>query len=257
MIALFTLFAVIILSITVIRIGAAALELTGLSDEVASFQAQSAFSGAGFTTTEAESVLKNPVRRRIIRILILLGSAGMTSSIATFILTFVGQSGENIAKRAGILALGLLLIFFLTRSRLLYWGMKKIIKRFLQRYTRLRIYDYREILGLSKGYNICQINVKPDSWMVGKPLEELDLDSEGILILSITRRENGDLKFVGVPEKGTVIRAGDLLTCYGRGDASKKLSQRNKGPEGDEEHREEVEEEKKLSDERKKQEGYS
>jgi hypothetical protein len=257
MIALFTFFAVIVLSILVIRIGAAALELTGLSDDVAAFQAQSAFSGAGFTTSEAESVLSDPVRRRIIRVLILLGSAGITSSIATFVLTFVGESGQSVVRRAGFLALGLLFIFLLARSKLLYRGMKKLIKRVLQKYTELRVYDYREILGLSRGYNICQINVKPDSWMVDKKLEELSLNEEGLLVLSITRQEGDEHKFIGVPQKDTEIRAGDILTCYGRGDASKKLSQRDKGPGGDEEHREEVEQEQRITDERERRGGYS
>jgi len=49
MIALFTLLTIVLMPIIVVRIGAIALELTGLSPEIASFQAQSAFSGAGFT----------------------------------------------------------------------------------------------------------------------------------------------------------------------------------------------------------------
>jgi len=73
MVALFSLLIIISLSIIVVRVGAVALELTGLSSEIASFQAQSAFSGVGFTTTESEALVSHPVRRRIIRGLILLG----------------------------------------------------------------------------------------------------------------------------------------------------------------------------------------
>lgn len=51
MIALVSLLIIVALPIIVVRIGAIALELTSLSSEIASFQAQSAFSGAGFTTT--------------------------------------------------------------------------------------------------------------------------------------------------------------------------------------------------------------
>ena len=83
MVALISLLVIITLSIVAVRIGAIALELTGLSPEIASFQAQSAFSGAGFTTSEAEVIVSHPVRRRIVRILILFGSAGLTTSIAT------------------------------------------------------------------------------------------------------------------------------------------------------------------------------
>jgi hypothetical protein len=47
MVPLISLLVIIVLSISVIRVGAVALELTGLAPEVAAFQAQSAFSGAG------------------------------------------------------------------------------------------------------------------------------------------------------------------------------------------------------------------
>jgi hypothetical protein len=75
MIALVSLLVIIALSIIVVRIGSIALELTGVSSEIASFQAQSAFSGVGFTTTESETIVTHPVRRRIIKILILWGTA--------------------------------------------------------------------------------------------------------------------------------------------------------------------------------------
>ena len=78
-----------------IRIGSVALEMTGLSREMAAFQAQSAFSGTGFTTSESEYVVSHPLRRKIIRILIFIGNAGIASAIATLVLTFIGQSKEE------------------------------------------------------------------------------------------------------------------------------------------------------------------
>ncbi|MFA5411633.1 MAG: potassium transporter TrkA, partial [Candidatus Omnitrophota bacterium] len=107
MIAIFGLLIIILLSIIVVRIGAVALELTGLSPEIASFQAQSAFSGVGFTTLESEAIVTHPLRRRIVRVLILLGSAGITTSMATLVLAFIGQSGRGIVLRGEILVLGL------------------------------------------------------------------------------------------------------------------------------------------------------
>ena len=64
MIAIAGLLTIVILSITVVRIGGIALELTGLSPEVATFQAQSAFSGAGFTTAESESIVTHPNKEK-------------------------------------------------------------------------------------------------------------------------------------------------------------------------------------------------
>lgn len=90
MISVVSLLIVLALSMLVIRIGAVAFLMTGLSEEVAQFQALSAFSGAGFTTGEAENIVKHPARRRIASLLIRLGSVGVVSSIATLLLSFVG-----------------------------------------------------------------------------------------------------------------------------------------------------------------------
>jgi len=78
MIALISLLVIITVSLIVIRMGAVALSMTGISEDMAVFQAQSAFSGVGFTTKESESVVNHPVRRRIIRLLMLMGNAGIT-----------------------------------------------------------------------------------------------------------------------------------------------------------------------------------
>ena len=85
MIALISLLVVITISITVVRIGSVALVMTGLSKDLAVFQAQSAFSGVGFTTTESGSVVGHAARRKIIRLLMLMGNAGITSAVASVV----------------------------------------------------------------------------------------------------------------------------------------------------------------------------
>lgn len=74
MLAIASLLLVIALSLLFVRVGAIALTMTGISEDVAKFQALSAFSGAGFTTGEAENVVNGPARRRIIAMLIRAGS---------------------------------------------------------------------------------------------------------------------------------------------------------------------------------------
>jgi Trk-type K+ transport system membrane component len=66
MIAIATLLAVLFLSLIVVRVAAEALVLTGISRESASFQARSAWTGTGFTTSESEQIVNHPVRRRIV-----------------------------------------------------------------------------------------------------------------------------------------------------------------------------------------------
>lgn len=220
MVALFSLLIIILLSIVVVRIGAIALELTGLSPEIASFQAQSAFSGVGFTTQESETIVTHPLRRRIIRILILLGSAGVTTSIATLVLTFVGETGKDLFIRGAILLIGVLVIFLFARSRHIYVLMRKVISKALAKWTTLRIFDYEQLLGFSEGYSISRISVRSNSWLVDKKLSELRLDKYGVLILAIYRKINKKETFIGAPTGDTEIKAKDVLICYSRKDSS-------------------------------------
>ncbi|NOK57506.1 MAG: potassium transporter TrkA [Chloroflexi bacterium AL-W] len=95
MLAIISLLLVITISIVITRIATIALTHTGLSKESARFQARSAFTGAGFTTNESESVVNHPIRRRIVLLLMLLGNAGIVTAVSSLILTFVNQSGPQ------------------------------------------------------------------------------------------------------------------------------------------------------------------
>ncbi|NJE07085.1 potassium transporter TrkA [Thermococcus sp. M39] len=242
MIALISFLLVILVSIIIVRIGAVALEMTGLSRDVAAFQAQSAFSGTGFTTSESEYVVSHPVRRKIIRILIFLGSAGITSAIATLVLTFIGKSGEE-AKQTFILLLGgLMALYLFVRSKWIDKMMRKIIRRALNKFfPSLKIYDYNQLLGISRGYSIAQIKVKKNSWLANKTLRELQLDKEGVLVLGIYRKVGEKEVYLGAPSGDTKIVPGDLIVLYGPEDVLLNLSKRVKGIKGRIEHEEAVE----------------
>ena len=75
---------VVIVSFTVIRMGAVAFKLTGMEWTVAKFQALSCFTSTGFTTKESELVVKSLQRRKIATILMIFGHAGLVTLIATF-----------------------------------------------------------------------------------------------------------------------------------------------------------------------------
>jgi len=223
MVATFSLLIIILLSIIAVRIGAIALELTGLSAEIASFQAQSAFSGVGFTTRESEAIVTHPLRRRIVRVLILLGSAGVTTSIATLVLAFMGQAGKNVVARGETLLLGLLIIFFLSRSKYIYNITKKVITVALKRWTKLRIYDYEQMFGLSEGFAISKITVHKDSAFREKQLKDLKLELEHILVLAIYRKAGAKKQLIGAPHGDEVIKVGDDLICYAPSEVINKV----------------------------------
>ncbi len=256
MIPLISFLIIIFISIIFVRIGATALELTGVSPDVALFQAQSAFSGVGFTTAESEIIVNHPLRRKIIRLMILMGSAGMTSSMATLVLTFVSGTSQTILWKAVILVVGLFGIYLFSRSKYLQKIMKRAFIKLLNRFTSLRVYDYEQMLGIGKGYTISRIVVKEDSWIANKKLKDLGLDEEGLLVLAIYRREGREEKFIGAPRGDTEIKPGDVLICYSREDVSVDIAQREKGREGDLEHKRRVREEKHLAHVREIRGGY-
>ncbi len=67
MIAIVSLLLILVLSIMVTRMAGLALTHTRLSRQSAAFQARSALACVGFTTSESEKVVNDPVRRRLRR----------------------------------------------------------------------------------------------------------------------------------------------------------------------------------------------
>mgnify|MGYP000073551448 CR=1 FL=1 len=112
------LFVTIMVAMIAVRIGGIALELTGVEQHVARFQALSAFTGTGFTTREAEQVVNFPQRRRIISVLILVGNAGIITAIASLAQTFtttLNRQPEEVALIFGQLVTAGLALYLLYR----------------------------------------------------------------------------------------------------------------------------------------------
>lgn len=102
---------VVFVSFLVVRAASIALMMTGMDENRARFQALSAFSGTGFTTKEAESVVNNPLRRRIITWLMILGNAGIVTVIVTTTSSLVTSKGYRLPINVVILLLGIYVIY--------------------------------------------------------------------------------------------------------------------------------------------------
>ncbi len=210
--AIVVLVIIISLNLLVIRIATAALVLTGMSREMARFQARSAFCTVGFTTSEAESVVSHPVRRRIIMILMLAGNVGFTSTIVTASFSFHGEGTFGMAGRVLILA-GMVTGFWaLSMSRWVDNLMFRVTSWMLSKFTTLEAHDYTTLLGFGEGYCVTEMPVDPGDWLVGKNLGTLHLTDAGVVVLGI-RRKTGE--FVGSPGAGVYVRNGDTLVVYG------------------------------------------
>ena len=94
MIAALSLLLIFAVSFFVLRLAAVALRLTGLPEQNAKFQAMSALTGTGYTTTEAEMVVNYPVRRKIIAWLMIFGNLGIVSVLSTLMISFVRTDAD-------------------------------------------------------------------------------------------------------------------------------------------------------------------
>jgi len=244
MAAIISLLVVATFSIIIVRFATIALMLTGLSKDSARFQAQSAFTGTGFTTKESESVVNHPVRRRIIITLMTLRSIGLITAISSLTLSFVAtENAQDAWIRVLWLSLGFILLIILSKSRWIDRHLTKIIKWILKKWGHIEIKDYYALLHLSGDYTVMEMEVKRDDWVAKKSLRELDLPDEGILVLGI-RRSDGT--FIGAPRGNTYIFPGDTVVLYGSRKLLLDLEERKKGREGDEAHKKAIQEQKKI-----------
>jgi len=239
MIALISVIVVIIISLLVVRVATVALVLTGLSKDLARFQARSAFTGAGFTTTESEQVMRHPVRRRIVMLLMLLGNAGLVTAATSLIISFTNLDQEEPGLtdsfwfRLLVLVVAIVLLWMAAYSKWLDRQLTRIIARALARWTRLEVRDYAALFHLTGDYAVIELQVQPGDWLADKNLAKLNLNEEGVLVLGI-ERQGGE--YIGAPRGKTMVRAFDTLLLYGREKVLDDLDERRGGPEGNRKH---------------------
>jgi TrkA-C domain len=188
--ALVSVFIVLLVSLLVTRVATVALTLTGMSREAARFQARSAISGVGFTTSEAESVVSHPVRRRIVLGLMVLGSAGIVGAVASLMVSFTGAHGSQAFDRVLVLLGGILVLVLAVRSRWVDRRLSWLIRHLLDRFSDLEVRDYASLLDLAGEYRVMEIAVRPGDWVAGRTLGELHLRDEGVVVLGVSRGDD-------------------------------------------------------------------
>lgn len=212
--SLLALVVITLVSLLVVRIGSTALMMTGLSWDTASFQAYSAFFGVGFTTREAEMVVNHPVRRRIIRDLILAGNIGLTSALATLVVSVVQNESDQhpMVILAELVAAVLALIFVFGRP-VVRKALDRLIQHTLEKAGMVRALDYELLLRIQSGYCVSEVEVLPESKVANKTLRESRPWDHGVVILAL--RRNGETPH-GIPGPSDLLQPGDLITVYGK-----------------------------------------
>ena len=213
------LLVVAVVSYLLIRVGAVALEYTGVSRDAARFQALSAFFGAGFTTHESEMVVNHPIRRRIIRDLIVIGNIGTLSLLSTVVLSVTSVDVSTpVGRRLLMTKLvvvfgGLAALWLVSRSGFATRAIERTVAYSLERTGMLRALDYEQLLRIHAGFTIAEVTLKPEDWLVGKTIGETKLRSHlGVNVLGIMNRSG---EYIAAPDHDTRLHEGDTLVVYG------------------------------------------
>ena len=209
--SIFVLVIVIFLSAMIIKVGAISLRMTGLDRETAAFQALSAFTGTGFTTSESENIVNHHQRRKIVKALMLLGNIGIVSSLAVLFLSIRSEPFANSIAKLGIVGFFLILLISLPVIK----GLDNVIDSFISKRLRkmkgFSMGNYSEMVRLASGYGIGELHISETNPLAGKKLEETGLTARNIVVLAIKR----GFHLIATPKAEEVIGAGDRLVCFG------------------------------------------
>jgi hypothetical protein len=245
MIAVISLLLILSISMIVTRVASVALVHTGMGREAARFQARSAFTGAGFTTSEAESVVNHPVRRRIVAWLMLAGNVGIVAAMSSLLLSFVDMRGSQGAWLSlGVLVAGVMSLLLVSSSAWVDRYLCRAISWALKRFTQLDVRDYARLLHLREDYGVSDLRVQPGEWLAGRTLAEAGLSQEGVLVLGI---ECPGGQFIGAPAQDTEIRESDRLLLYGRTPRIAEIDRRRSDRDGEQSHLMAVAEQERIA----------
>ena len=209
--SLVALIIVIIFSALIIKVGSIALRMTGIDKESADFQSLSAFTGTGFTTTEAEHIVDHPKRRRVIKSLMILGNIGIVSAVTMLILSFRGVTLTQSLTKLGILGLAAVALIVFSVAKGLENAFDSFIEKRLSKMTHFSMGAFNEVIRLASGYGIAEISITGDHYLCGKQLLESNLSQSDILVLAIKR----GFHLLATPKAVERIERGDKLVCFG------------------------------------------
>jgi hypothetical protein len=201
----------VFVSFLVVRAASIALMMTGLDRKRAVFQALSAFTGTGFTTKEAESVIHHPMRRKIISWLMVLGNAGIVAVIITATSSFVTSKGYRLPLNVLLLVVGVLLVYRIATHKGFIRRWESFIEDKLVKTRAFEEGAVEDLLHLVEGYGLVRLIVKEGSFLVDTTVSGCKIGTEGVLILGIEREK----EWIPIPERGETIKEGDRLVVYG------------------------------------------
>ena len=196
-----TLFFLLAVSLTIVRAAGVALRVTGVPQPIARFQAVSALTGAGYTTLESETLMRHPVRRRILMILMLTGHLGLVSLASTVIVAVAAADGIGgaTAQIAALLA-SVGAVYALAASSKLDEAMCEMIRRMMQRWNWLAEADATTIYVHGSGKEVT---------------EHVVTENVAISAASIPVHLLAADNLVNPPNDEVRLSRGDTVLCFG------------------------------------------
>jgi hypothetical protein len=192
-----------------------------LPEDVARFQARSAFTGAGFTTSESETVVNHPLRRRIISMLMLIGNLGLVTVLATVIVSLVDtvEVVRSMVNQLSWIAGMLVLLWIVALNPLADRLMCAFVSRLLKRHSAFPDDAPHLLLQMPAGHNVSEMRVSAEFENDGARLA--DIFVSGIRVLGI-RRIDGS--YESLPDPEMLVRPLEDLLVYGPGAAYAAMS---------------------------------
>jgi hypothetical protein len=202
------------------RLTTGALIATGVPPDTASFQARSALSGSGFTTTEAETVVNHPTRRKIIAATMFVGSLGTPTLVVSVLVGFVAPGPGSTTERTLVVASGLILIVMMAINR----PTQQFLVRIGQRYANRRLLpaladEVNELLTLGDDMIVGSIRLSEEPGQTYRSLRAMRTALTGITVLGV---QKGD-RYLGESPIDLELRKGDNLVVYGKRERLEKL----------------------------------
>ena len=189
-------------------VGSIALEATGMERGKARFQALSAFSGTGFTTQEAESIVNHPQRRRVAICLIFLGNAGIVAFLILLVLYIRAGMVWPSLILLGIIVGGILIIIFALWSGVV----DKLTNAVLALIGKRGVVPALIVLHREGDYALVRLRVKEESPFVGRGVQDAAFAKRDFVILAFKRGKRS----LPLPSIRDRLQPGDELLCYGR-----------------------------------------
>jgi len=211
MYAIATFFVVGVISVAFTKLAAGALIATGVPPESAAFQARSAFSGAGFTTNEAENVVNHRVRRRIIGTTMFVGSLGTPTLVLTVLVGFIAPGPGSTTERALVTISGVLLILIAVLNRPVQRRLERVGHRYVHRRLIPALSSNRlDLLTLSGEYAVQAVKLEATPEESVRSLRGLAAAFPDVTILGVRRGKT----YFGAPPVDIRLLAGDELVIY-------------------------------------------